>query len=341
MSNCWNKTIIKPRLVNKLGSNICDSEARSVGTTYVKVNILITTANNFGAAMLRWSGIVKYKYLMPRKLATVLRLNLMRLHFPVDLTGNLIMIMIDKLVMISETYRCGRTWRRCRRTWRRPHLLPRGSVWHIFPRWSWSRNIVQSKGAPRRAPWGLKLVPSSPRRRIHWLQYTEYSPKNRVPLSICGRGSLLWSSAETCKTIIKLHNWRSMWSLPCLRHGADCSAAWTNLQRWKSAGTQNLSDRYLSWYFSVRVPLPHGILQKNYPFSHSVGSSTTIRHLRSYVVFVGNLIRLCEVGSEFRHQDLLRLIGEALLNCNCSFSEIVKINCSIPINNVITDSGSG
>ena len=41
---------------------------------------------------------VKYKYLIPRKcqLSTVLRSNLMRLYFPVDSTGYL--IMIEKLV---------------------------------------------------------------------------------------------------------------------------------------------------------------------------------------------------------------------------------------------------
>ena len=40
---------------------------------------------------------VKYKYLIPLKYSTVLRSNLMRLYFPVDLTGNL--IMIEKLVL--------------------------------------------------------------------------------------------------------------------------------------------------------------------------------------------------------------------------------------------------
>ena len=39
---------------------------------------------------------VKYKYLIPRQVSTVLRSNLMRLYSPVDLTGNL--IMIEKLV---------------------------------------------------------------------------------------------------------------------------------------------------------------------------------------------------------------------------------------------------
>ena len=39
----------------------------------------------------------KYKYSIPRKKSTVLRSNLMRLYFPVDLTGNL--IMIEKLVL--------------------------------------------------------------------------------------------------------------------------------------------------------------------------------------------------------------------------------------------------
>ena len=40
---------------------------------------------------------VRYKYLIPRKKSTVLRSNLMRFYFPVDLTGNL--IMIKKLVL--------------------------------------------------------------------------------------------------------------------------------------------------------------------------------------------------------------------------------------------------
>ena len=53
----------------------------------------------FGRCRVRWQLTVKvkYKYLIPRKQSTVLRSNLMRLYFPVDLTGNL--IMIEKLVL--------------------------------------------------------------------------------------------------------------------------------------------------------------------------------------------------------------------------------------------------